>query len=241
MVAPARHRDQAGQRGRRRPRRRPLRLHDGHPATDRSTRPRASTARSRRPSDSCSRGARPATATTTHRSSPSSSASSATAGEHDVPPLGIDGQPGDENVYDGWDSAFDMLAEQLAGGDRLMGRLTVEQIVSVDGYAADARRRHRLLRGRRRGRLQRRRPARVPRATSTRSCSARTRTGCSPSYWPTADPEVERVAEPINRLPKFVVSNTLDSAPWGDGRDRGPPRRRGRTCCSGSICRRRSS
>ena len=30
--------------------------------------------------------------------------------------LGIDGQPGDENVYDGWDSAFDILAEQLVGG-----------------------------------------------------------------------------------------------------------------------------
>ena len=29
--------------------------------------------------------------------------------------LGTVGQPGDENVYDGWDSAFDILAEQLAG------------------------------------------------------------------------------------------------------------------------------
>jgi uncharacterized protein YndB with AHSA1/START domain len=29
---------------------------------------------------------------------------------------GIDGAPGDDNVYDGWDSAFDMLAEQLADG-----------------------------------------------------------------------------------------------------------------------------
>ena len=30
--------------------------------------------------------------------------------------VGWEGEPGDENVYDGWDSAFDMLAEQLAGG-----------------------------------------------------------------------------------------------------------------------------
>ena len=30
--------------------------------------------------------------------------------------VGIDGAPGDDNVYDGWDSAFDMLAEQLADG-----------------------------------------------------------------------------------------------------------------------------
>ena len=29
--------------------------------------------------------------------------------------LGHPGRPGDENVYDGWDSAFDMLAEQLTG------------------------------------------------------------------------------------------------------------------------------
>ncbi len=28
--------------------------------------------------------------------------------------LGWDGRPGDENVYDGWDSAFDLLAEHLA-------------------------------------------------------------------------------------------------------------------------------
>lgn len=36
-------------------------------------------------------------------------------------------------------------------------------------------------------------------------------------YWPTADPAVEPVAEPIARLPKHVVSNSLDRAPWGDG------------------------
>ncbi|GAA4379936.1 SRPBCC family protein [Agromyces bauzanensis] len=30
--------------------------------------------------------------------------------------LGWEGRPGDENVYDGWDSAFDLLAEHLAGG-----------------------------------------------------------------------------------------------------------------------------
>ena len=35
-------------------------------------------------------------------------------------------------------------------------------------------------------------------------------------FWPTADVAKEPVAEPINRLPKFVVSNTLDAAPWGD-------------------------
>jgi uncharacterized protein YndB with AHSA1/START domain len=33
--------------------------------------------------------------------------------------LGIEGAPGDENVYDGWDSAFDLLVEHLdEGGPR---------------------------------------------------------------------------------------------------------------------------
>src|SRR6478735_6871736 len=27
---------------------------------------------------------------------------------------GVGGEPGDENVYDGWDSAFDVLSERLA-------------------------------------------------------------------------------------------------------------------------------
>ena len=30
--------------------------------------------------------------------------------------LGIDAAPGDENVYDGWDSAFDLLVERLQRG-----------------------------------------------------------------------------------------------------------------------------
>jgi len=101
-----------------------------------------------------------------------------------------------------------------------MGRLTVEQIVTVDGYAADA-------------------------DGGIDFFEAVDRTGDEADltdadqlaflehvdaillgantyrmfagYWPTADPEVERVAEPINRLPKFVVSNRLTEAPWGDG------------------------
>lgn len=34
-------------------------------------------------------------------------------------------------------------------------------------------------------------------------------------YWPSADPAIEPVATPIRELPKFVVSSTLESAPWG--------------------------
>ncbi|MFF2272819.1 SRPBCC domain-containing protein [Agromyces sp. NPDC058136] len=33
--------------------------------------------------------------------------------------LGIAGAPGDENVYDGWDSAFDVLAEHLGAADEV--------------------------------------------------------------------------------------------------------------------------
>ncbi|KQM81005.1 SRPBCC domain-containing protein [Agromyces sp. Leaf222] len=32
--------------------------------------------------------------------------------------LGVDGAPGDENVYDGWDSAFDLLVEHLDDSGR---------------------------------------------------------------------------------------------------------------------------
>jgi dihydrofolate reductase len=35
-------------------------------------------------------------------------------------------------------------------------------------------------------------------------------------YWPKADANAERVAGPINSLPKFVVSSTLETAPWGE-------------------------
>ena len=35
-------------------------------------------------------------------------------------------------------------------------------------------------------------------------------------YWPSADPAVEAVATPINALPKHVISSTLQDAPWGD-------------------------
>ena len=36
------------------------------------------------------------------------------------------------------------------------------------------------------------------------------------TYWPTADSAEEGMADWINETPKVVVSNTLDSAPWGD-------------------------
>lgn len=35
-------------------------------------------------------------------------------------------------------------------------------------------------------------------------------------YWPAADADQEPVAVPINALPKLIFSNTLTAAPWGD-------------------------
>lgn len=34
-------------------------------------------------------------------------------------------------------------------------------------------------------------------------------------FWPSADEKADPVAGPINHLPKHVVSSTLDAAPWG--------------------------
>jgi dihydrofolate reductase len=98
-----------------------------------------------------------------------------------------------------------------------MGRLIVEQIVTADGFAADSDggmkfiadnythdqgvdvEQLELLRGV---------DAIVLGATTYRMFA---------DYWPTVSVDVDPVAEPLNRLPKHVVSNTLDRAPWGDG------------------------
>lgn len=97
-----------------------------------------------------------------------------------------------------------------------MGRIIVEQIVSADGYAAeedggigfffpgndfsDAEPDQM--------RMMSTVGAIVFGATTYRMFA---------DYWPGADAEIERVAGPINALPKFVVSSTLPAAPWGDG------------------------
>lgn len=96
-----------------------------------------------------------------------------------------------------------------------MGKVIVEQIVSADGYAEDAdggigffenaawvnevdAEQLRLLGG-----------------VSAIVFGAKTYRMFA-GYWPSADAVAEPVATPINRLPKFVVSSTLESAPWGD-------------------------
>ncbi|MDN3922200.1 dihydrofolate reductase family protein [Roseateles violae] len=95
-----------------------------------------------------------------------------------------------------------------------MGKLIVEQIVSLDGYAEDAQgsidffvnagwvnevdqEQLRLLSG-----------------VSAIVLGARTYRMFA-AYWPSADPAREPVAVTIRELPKFVVSSTLKEAPWG--------------------------
>jgi len=96
-----------------------------------------------------------------------------------------------------------------------MGNVIVEQIVSADGYAEDAdggigffvnadwinevdTEQLRMLSG----------VAAIVLGAKTYRMFA--------DYWPSADPVAEPVAVPIRELPKFVVSSTLESAPWGD-------------------------
>ena len=96
-----------------------------------------------------------------------------------------------------------------------MGKVIVEQIVSVDGYAAykdggigffDAS-----------GDLRDGEDEQMKMLESVGAIVfGATTYRMFADYWPGADAKVERVAGPINSLPKFVVSNTLQSAPWGE-------------------------
>ncbi|UNK48689.1 dihydrofolate reductase family protein [Lysobacter sp. S4-A87] len=95
-----------------------------------------------------------------------------------------------------------------------MGRLIIEQIISADGFAAetdggigffiDARAVNEVDPGQ----LQLLEGAGA-------IVLGRTTYRMFADYWPDADPVEEPVAVPINTLPKYVVSNTLDAAPWG--------------------------
>lgn len=100
-----------------------------------------------------------------------------------------------------------------------MGRLIVEQIISADGYAADPQ-----------GGIDFFVNARAINEADQDQLRllahvgaivlGRTTYGMFASYWPQADPRDEPVAAPLNTLPKYVVSNTLSAAPWGERGDR---------------------
>lgn len=103
-----------------------------------------------------------------------------------------------------------------------MGRLIVEQVVTVDGYAADPEGGldffEALVRPGDHGEVDLNDAEQleyVSQADAILFGAATYRMFAD--YWPGVDPEVERVAELIDRLPKFVISNTMNEAPWGDG------------------------
>lgn len=99
-----------------------------------------------------------------------------------------------------------------------MGKLIVEQILSVDGYAADADGGIGFFFS---ARQLNDADADADQLGMLASVGAivfgATTYRMFAEYWPTAEAHAEPVAAPINALPKFVISSTLQSAPWGDG------------------------
>lgn len=96
-----------------------------------------------------------------------------------------------------------------------MGKVIVEQIVTLDGYAEDADggidffANAAWINEADTGQMQ------MLSNVSAIVLGARTYRMFA-GYWPSVDPAVEPIATPIGALPKFVVSSTLESALWGD-------------------------
>ena len=97
-----------------------------------------------------------------------------------------------------------------------MGRLIVEQIVSADGYAEDAEGGIDFFVNANWINAADGEQLRMLSSVAGIVLGAKTYRMFA-DYWPSADPAAEPVAVPIRDLPKFVVSSTLESAPWGVG------------------------
>ena len=95
-----------------------------------------------------------------------------------------------------------------------MGRVIVEQIVSMDGHAEDADGGIGFFTHGRAITPADAEQLRMPGSVGAIVLGARTYRMFA-DYWPQADPRVEPVAAPIRALPKFVVSSSLAQAPWG--------------------------
>lgn len=96
-----------------------------------------------------------------------------------------------------------------------MGNLIVEQIVSADGYASGPDGGINFFSAA--GDFRDCEPEQLRMLAGVGAILfGRTTYAMFADYWPKADPAQFRVAAPINALPKFVVSNTLASAPWGE-------------------------
>lgn len=99
-----------------------------------------------------------------------------------------------------------------------MGEITIEQIVSVDGYAADASGGIGFFDDVDFGDQTRVDTEQMRWLGGVEAILFGRRTyEMFAGYWPHADPREDAVAGPIGRLPKYVVSRTLDRAPWGEG------------------------
>lgn len=97
-----------------------------------------------------------------------------------------------------------------------MGRLIVEQIITADGFAADSDGGMKFMQFSASG-FEVDQEQLDMLANVDAIVLGRVTYGMFADYWPNADPAREAVATPINALPKHVVSNTLERAPWGDG------------------------
>lgn len=95
-----------------------------------------------------------------------------------------------------------------------MGKVVVEQIVSADGYAEDADGGIGFFGNAQSVNDVDAAQLRMLSQASAIVFGAKTYRMFA-EYWPSADPAVEPVATPIRKLPKFVVSSTLEAAPWG--------------------------
>jgi dihydrofolate reductase len=95
-----------------------------------------------------------------------------------------------------------------------MGKIIVEQIVSADGYAEDADGGIGFFANADWINDADTEQLRLLSSVDAIVFGARTYRMFA-DYWPSADPAAEPVARPIMALPKFVVSSTLESAPWG--------------------------
>ncbi|HEY5971643.1 MAG TPA: dihydrofolate reductase family protein [Pseudoxanthomonas sp.] len=97
-----------------------------------------------------------------------------------------------------------------------MGKVIVEQIISADGYAAETDGGIGFFASA--GDFSDAEPEQLRMMAGVGGIVfGRVTYGMFADYWPQADPGIERVATPINALPKFVVSSTLQAAPWGEG------------------------
>lgn len=101
-----------------------------------------------------------------------------------------------------------------------MGEITVEQIVSADGFAMDRQGGIGFFDAIDFGEQSRRDTEQMRWIDGVDAILFGRRTyEMFADYWPAIDPRDDAVAGPIGALPKFVVSRSLTRAPWGDDGD----------------------